>query len=188
MREAGFTQGSDGFYIGANGESFSLEARGTITGFTERENAILVDGWRRQGIDARSRMVSQNEVRDFEVLHTWSGVQNTGVQAAGAVDGILQRLTEGRIAAASNRWVGTNLSGWANPEFDRLYRVVTGSLDEAETDRSVAQALKVVSDELPVIPMFYDIVMVPVAASVGNVRPNGRTSGQTWNVYEWEWR
>src|SRR5205807_490680 len=49
LAEAGYTKGGDGFFTSAAAGRLSPEVRGTI----QNETAILVDSWRKAGIDAQ---------------------------------------------------------------------------------------------------------------------------------------
>jgi hypothetical protein len=63
------------------------------------------------------------------------------------------------------------------------------SFNKAELlSRAVVQAFKVVTEEVGVIGMSYNMEIVPVRK--GLVGPAPRWPGQagnTWNVYEWRW-
>ena len=88
----------------------------------------------------------------------------------------------------SRRYTGGNRGCWSNPEFDRLYEVASTSLDQAERGRAVVQALRIITEDVGLIGLFYTSENVPVRK--GLVGPGPRWPGQignTWNVHEWQW-
>jgi peptide/nickel transport system substrate-binding protein len=187
LADVGMVRGADGFYA-MSGERFSPELRGVQGGIDAQENAILVDGWRRVGIEAFPRLVSRVE-NTGEVQATFPAL-GLNAFAADTLDTILLKLLRDRIGTAANRWAGSNRSGWSHPEFDRLYNSMVTTLDDAEMERSALAMLKMASEDLPLIPMYYELATVGHA--VGLMGPKPRTGGgshsNTWNVHEWYWQ
>ena len=71
----------------------------------------------------------------------------------------------------------------ASREFDRLFEAFDTSLDRADRTQAIVQLLKLVSDELPAIARFYNVIVeAPMASLCGPV-----VGGRAWNVHEWEW-
>lgn len=186
MAETGATKGPDGFSVTASGERFSPELRATAGGQTEREQAILADGWRRSGLDVRSRTLSPAEDADRETRSTFPAfaTANTGLEEPT----LMVKLYSPNAATAARRWAGSNRGGWNHPEYDRLYDILTTNLDPRGRIQAVVQAMKLVNDELPMFPLYYNyLVAAHVAAIQG---PNAYAPGGsgTWNVHEWAWR
>jgi peptide/nickel transport system substrate-binding protein len=186
LADAGFRRGADGVYANASGQRFNPELRAVSTGQEERENAIIADSWRRVGVDVRSRMLSEVEDSDREFRSTFPAFSqaNTGLDEPT----LLIKLYSGNIPTAGNRWTGSNRGGWAHPEFDRLYEVVTQSLDRNERNQAVVDAMKLVNDELPVFPLYYNYIVTAHGAALVGPREYAPGGSGMFNVMQWEWR
>lgn len=184
--DAGFRRGGDGVYVNAAGQRFSPELRAVATGQEERENAIIADSWRRVGVDVRSRMLSEVEDSDREFRSTFPAFSqaNTGLDEPT----LLIKLYSGNIPTAANRWTGSNRGGWSHAEFDRLYEAVTQSLDRNDRNQAVVDAMKLVNDELPVFPLYYNYIVTAHGAALAGPQEYAPGGSGGFNVARWEWR
>ena len=91
-------------------------------------------------------------------------------------------MTSATIPAPNNRWQGANRGAWSSSNYDTLYRSFNSSLDPDQRAQQMAQAMKLVSEELPVITLYYDVAVV---AHVSDVT-GPRQGGDSWNIHEWE--
>lgn len=188
MAEGGLTKGTDGYYVAtSSGEPFTPEVRATQGGQETQENAILVDGWRRAGIDARSYILPAAQGQDRQVRATFPAFAAATSQVAEQT--LIVKLTGGNIARAENRWAGSNRGGWFHPEYDRLYEAWNTTLSRAERSQQMVQMMKLVSEELAIFPLYHNLTVVAhVASLVGPVPSGSEGSGATWNIHEWRWR
>jgi peptide/nickel transport system substrate-binding protein len=177
MSEVGYTKGSDGTYASPTDGRFSMELRVSAGGQNEQQNDIIVDGWKRAGYDATSNPFPVARLQDNQFRASFPALQ-------GSVGGAPESLLSAAIGRPENRWNGTNRGAWASPEFDRLFTAFNGSLDPNERTQSIVQALKLVSDEVPVITLYYDF---NVTAHVADVQ-GPRQGGDAWNAHEWQWK
>jgi peptide/nickel transport system substrate-binding protein len=184
--DAGFRRGGDGVYVNAVGQRFSPELRAVANGQEERENAIIADGWRRVGVDVRSRMLSEVEDSDRELRSTFPAFSqaNTGLDEPT----LLIKLYSGNVPSAVNRWTGSNRGGWSNPEYDRLYEMVTQSLDRSQRNQAMVEAMKLVNDELPVFPLYYNYIVTAHAAALSGPVEYAPGGSGMLNVAQWQWR
>lgn len=186
MAEAGFTRGPDGGFVSGAGARFSPELRATAGGLEERENAILADTWRRAGVDARSRLLSELEDRDPQLRATYPalGTANSGLSE----QTLLVKVYSGNIATAANRWQGSNRGGWVNAEYDRLYEAFISTLDRTQRNQQMTQAMKLVSEELPIFPLYFGYFVVAHTSSLQGPTVYAPGGWSTWNAASWEWR
>ncbi|HZT06071.1 MAG TPA: ABC transporter substrate-binding protein [Chloroflexota bacterium] len=175
FRAVGYARGADGILTSPRDGRLSVELRVSAGGQNEQQNSIIVEGWKRNGIDATSNPFPVARLRDGEFRATFPALQ-------GSVGGDPNSLISATIPGPTNRWQGSNRGAWSNPEYDRLYSAFNSTLDRNERARQIAQAMKLMTDELPVIPLYYDFgVVAHVAALVGP-----RQGGDSWNIHEWE--
>jgi peptide/nickel transport system substrate-binding protein len=181
MEAVGFTKGADGFYIRPGEAAFSPEWRATEGGDSGVQVGVLSDALRRVGIDAHPfllRRPFEMETRaSFPALMNWS--------TTGQPEDWLLEYTTGKMATAENRWNGTNFGGWSNLDYDRLAQQLAGSLDQSERADLMVKMAKLISDELPVVPLYYSLDVIAHVAALRGVEPSP-DGAIGWNVEKWE--
>jgi peptide/nickel transport system substrate-binding protein len=177
---AGFQKGADGFYVGPSGR-LDPEVRGRV-GQDDQEAAIVADGWRRSGVDASLSIVSAAQTANQEFRSTFPGVSLA--QTSMGDDTALAKLVSWNVPTPSNRWTGTNRGAWSNPEYDRLVTEFNASLDRDKRMDLIAQAMKLMSEEVPAVPLYYSY---DIAAHVAGLT-GPQDAVNFWNVHQWEWR
>jgi peptide/nickel transport system substrate-binding protein len=182
LAEAGMTRQGDGFYTLSAGERFAPSLRSVAGGQEEQEATILVDGFRRVGIDASATVLTAAQSRDGEALASFPALASA--QTTLAEDTVLTKFRTARIPTATNRWTGSNLGGYSNPEYDRLYDVFSAALDRAERDQAMIRLMALVSEDLPGLPLYYN----PRVVAHGADLQGPRAGGDTFNVYEWAFK
>ena len=88
------------------------------------------------------------------------------------------------IPTPGNRWVGNNRGAWSSPAVDRLYDRFNAELNRDRLPGILAEAMKAVSDEVGVIPLYYSYV---ASAHVAGLTGPRVETGLT-NIYQWEWK
>lgn len=70
---------------------------------------------------------------------------------------------------------------------DRVADALQTAIDPREQQRLWRELVRVQSEELPLLPLYFNIQVElyrqGVAGAVGTARPEG---GQTWNIAEWD--
>ncbi len=188
LNEAGFTKDRDGFFANAAGERFRPDFQ-VLTGTQfERGGALMTDTWRRVGIDVQPSVLPAVQVRQNEVRNTFPGISTPGA-AGGTEKGMLEYFASNQIGTPANGWVGSNRGGWSNPEYDRMWASFNVTLDRDDRTRIMGEMMKLLSEEVPGWPLYWDF---NVMAYTANVRgpdlglPNISTA--FWNIHEWEMR
>lgn len=187
LSEAGFSRGGDGVYLTQAGERFAPQLMNQAGVQPERETAIMVETWQRAAIDARPYIVPVARSRDDQERATFPALQTASGQ--GVWEERMQFLITSEIGSPPNRWRGQNRGGWSHPEYDRLWEAYSTILDPSERQRQIVQMEKLVSEQLPVVPLFFNF---GVSAYLGVLRgPDAAASDDTsisWNIHEWELR
>lgn len=183
MAEAGFTRGPDSLYA-SGGERFSPELRTIAGAQEEQELAILADGWRRAGIDVKPYVLPVAQSQDGLILASFPAFATATSGGVTGTEQLFKKLATVAAPAPENRWRGSALGGWSNPEYDRLYDAFNTTLDRTARDQVVLQMMKLVSEELPIFTLYHNFsVTAHVAALSGP-----HQGGSSWNVHEWELR
>jgi peptide/nickel transport system substrate-binding protein len=180
MAEAGFSKDRDGFFADTSGDRFRPDVQGQAGGSYERGHTILVDVWRRAGFDVQPSILPVALVRDNEARHTYPDI---GMSFTSGV----QPHTSAQIGTPTNRWRGSNRSGWSNAEYDRLWEAYNATLELNERTRQIVQMAKVISDNIPGFWVYFDF---QAKAHVSGLRGPEESpifaSGSVWNVHAWE--
>jgi len=101
--------------------------------------------------------------------------------------GVARRLLSSEIGSPQNQWRGSNYGGYANPAYDALYADLTNTLDAARCRDALFQMVKLMAEELPVLPVFYaplGVIARPGVVGPGLVSP--LQPSNTWNIHTWE--
>jgi peptide/nickel transport system substrate-binding protein len=184
MEEAGFVKGSDGVFARRDGQQVRFSVASSAGTKNESEAATYTDSLVRTGFEASQRILPAAQIADPEQRAIQPGLQVRG----GGYQ--LITYTSEQIPSPNNRWRGENRGGWNSPAYDRFYQAYTSSLAENDRIAQIAQMEKLLTEEVPVIPHFFQ---AETNAFVANLQgPIARqvpdTSGTFLYVHTWEWR
>ncbi len=177
MAEAGYSRGSSGYYEHPTDGRFSPELN-IHGGQAPTELAVMSDNLHQVGIDVQARVIDRILLQDQTITATFKGLRN------GSHGDITRppELTTAAIPSPQNRWIGANGGGFSNPEYDRLYEAFMTTLDRNERGARIAETLKLLSEEAPYIPRYYDSNFDAWSSALTGPIPGGRA----FNVHEWE--
>src|SRR4029077_9519909 len=85
-------------------------------------------------------------------------------------------------ARAENRWVGSNRGFFSDPDYDRYYGTFLTALDQNERYRGETQALKLLSEKVAGMPLYYGYLVTGFTSSL-----TGPVYGTT-NIHTWQFR
>jgi len=184
MSEAGFARGPDGYASPGEGR-FSAEVRTNSAADNEAEVSILASGWRQTGFDMQEAILPSAQAQNPEARATFSALftysQNLGESA-------LLGLSSASIPRAENRWAGANRDGWSNAEYDRLLQVFTTSLVRDEREQMVTQMVRVLTDEVHAISLFFRAQPWAYVNALRGPQLVPPEANMSWNLPEWELR
>ncbi len=184
MAQAGFTQQPGDFYVGPDGERFSVETRTGTVPNVELQTA-LAGGWRQAGFDFQEVVVPTAQWQDVQVKSTNPGLVLSPSSSGGDA---LNSMGTVNIPRAENQWRGSAWDGYSNPELDRLIAAFGAALDPADRTRVVVDFVKLYSSEVPAIPLFFPIFPWVFTSEVSGPRVRPADSNIAWNMHEWELR
>lgn len=186
LDEMGLRRGPDGFYLGPDRRPFSFEVTVLQNPTQESENAVIVEGYQRLGVNAVGRILPVAQFRDGQARASFSGLHTTG---AAGFERDLGRYSSGRISRPETRWQGTNYGAWTKEAYDRLWDAYNTTLDEDERIGQLTQMERIISEDLPQLPMFYTPIVTPhVASLIGPVVRTSRDADNLVHVHQWHWR
>jgi peptide/nickel transport system substrate-binding protein len=185
MGEAGWTKGGDGFYTHPAAGRFTIEIAVAAGGRNDSEVAIMADGLRRVGYDATIRVIPRAQITDRQQRAALPGILNGSHNRAFIPP--VQRLRASDIPTAENRWQGGNQAGWTHPEFERLVEAYDTALDRNQRNQYAVDMLKLVNDELPVLPLYYNLSFLAHTSNLSGPMVTISDDVANWNLPEWSW-
>lgn len=188
MAAAGFAKGPDGVYASPAEGRFGPEVRGLAEGQDAQETTIVVDFLRRAGIDATLNLVPTaiyNQNRD-EQISTFPAIRTTYATLFG--DFAMNKFITSEIATAERNWRGTNRTGWSNAAFDAVYDAFSRALERDERNRLMAEMARLLNEELPVMPMYFNFEVVAHTATLTGPTVAAPTSTVHGGIHAWAWR
>jgi ABC-type transport system substrate-binding protein len=145
----------------------------------------MADSLRRFGLDTSIRVISRQQVAGPYVLASFPGVLIGSHNPATAPP--TQRLRTAELATAETRGRGANFSGWTHPEAERLISAFETALQREERSQAVIQLLKLVSEEVPIYGIYYNLEFLAHAGNLRGPRISVSNDAATWNLHEWYW-
>lgn len=188
MSEAGLTKDRDGFFASPSGERFNPVFWEESGSQNEKELNVFVDTWRRAGFDMQTFVIPAVQLRDTQLRSSYPAMYTT--QGGASTEERLDVFASFNIPTANNRFTGNNYGGWINPEYDAEWTKFTTTLGRAERNQHLVQMLRIVSEEVPAIPIYFNMAPTAYLSTL-----NGPTMGARvpdariyWDIHEWDWR
>jgi peptide/nickel transport system substrate-binding protein len=186
MTEAGLTKDRDGFYADAQGTRFQPYFQVLTNVDSQRMQLVVADGWKQLGIDVQPDVLPQALVADTDARAR----SNVGMATAGSGLGTepMQVMTY-----ASNRCtprtalLGRCGAGYVNADYDSLLDRYDTTLDRTQQVGLVVQMMKILSEDVPTLPVYYNIYVIALAAGIQGPTV-GTASTIYWNLETWEYR
>jgi len=182
MMEAGFSRGPDGSFVSPTEGRFNPEVLGIAEGLEGRETTIVHDYLRRAGIDAELRLVPSTQMQQSDELKaTHRSFRDNYGTAWGP------GMTTAQAATQENRWGGKNKAGYSNSEHDRLSDLWSATLDWNERDRLAVEAIKIATEDVANVPLYFAVKVWPHLASLRGPQGGDPDSTPYENLHEWFW-
>ena len=187
MRDAGWTRGADGTYVNAAGQPFGIQVRIVANApVNTRRGEVLADQWKQSGFGGELFAIPTQATNRPELKATSPGVF---VMPDTLAPDLFEMFQSFNNATAGNRWAGTNLLGYNNPEFDRRYAEYANALEVGRRQSLHADLLRWMADEMAYIPLYYDVGSTTTVMRKGITGPGRLSPVQKvtpWNIHEWE--
>ncbi len=185
FNDVAYTKGSDGFFASPTDGRFAMEVTVAAGARNEPEVQILADSYRRVGIDSSIRIVPRPQVTEPYIFANFPGVLIGSHNAATIPP--LPRFRISEIATAETRGRGSNYSGWQSAEAERLINAYETALDRGERNQRVVELLKLVSEEVPIYSLYYNLEFFAHAGGLRGPAISVSADGSAWNMHEWVW-
>ena len=113
------------------------------------------------------------------VMFTWTKEPNKVDETYWRCD---QKPTE------KNAFQGRNYPGYCNPAVDQLLDEAQRTLDGDKRRALHRQIAALLSEDVPMIPLYDRVDVSVVPKSFVGWRPTGMLQSVAWNAWEWRWK
>jgi peptide/nickel transport system substrate-binding protein len=182
---AGWIAQPKGPRIDAKGNSLTLELT-TTAGNRSRElvEQVLQSQWRRIGVEVRIRNEPARVLfgetlthRRFQLaMYAWISSPENVPRSI---------LHSSEIPGPANAFAGQNLSGFSNPEMDRVLDALERELDREKRRSLWAEAQRLYATELPSLPLYFRSSVFVLPKWLSGVQPTGNQYPTTLWITDW---
>lgn len=85
-----------------------------------------------------------------------------------------------------NDYTGRNYSAWCNPNYDQLVSAAQKETDRAKQTELLIEAQKIVSAELPMLPLYQHVIVGAHSPKVTGLRLDPTSRSYFWNMEQWD--
>ena len=188
LLEAGWKPGPDGVLVNGKGERFAVEGV-TEAGNKELEQvqAVTISYWKAIGVEVQIKNVTRRQIGDEEHRATppilqWRERNNSD-------EYFYTQLSSANIPKAEDRYAGQNMAGWNNARADEIIDRLEEILLQPGARLLKAELMRLQSQDLPWLPLYYFSEHVTVRSNVKGVAPRhaaGVRNATVWNIHTWE--
>jgi ABC-type transport system substrate-binding protein len=143
---------------------------------------ILQQDYRKVGIETPFHRLVGRE--NLEAHAMYPGLVTSGVSAT--IPAIMSRFNGANVAGPHNRYTGTNSHGYQNPEIDRLFATIDGSVRPDERVRLWADVWRILTDDVALIPLYYFPSPYTIRKGISGPLPANPVDTPTFMVHTWE--
>lgn len=186
LGEVGWRRSADGF-VDSTGARMAVPITTTSSAQNEREQSIIADGWRSMGLAVDQRILGKLESDDRAIRAAFPAVEASAMPMN--QQNWVSLLYGSQCPTEANRWAGRNRGCYQNPEWDRLIDRAGSAVDPADQRDIYRTLARIQSEELPVLPLYYNVEATLFRQGVTGIRGNTKPkSSMMWNVAEWDIR
>ncbi len=183
MTEAGYGKASDGTYTRSGEGPLTMELRVSAGSQNEAEQAIMASVWRSNGFGMTEVATSTALEQSPESRAMYPALRGSNTTPGEDTLTVLGTVGTPR---PENRWFGTNRGSWSNEEYDRLVDAFNTTVDRAQRIQQIVRMVRIMSEDLPAIPLNFTPYAVAVVAPLRGVTPVSPDNQITWNIHQWE--
>lgn len=190
IEEAGWTMNEKTGFYEKDGKPLSITFI-TSAGNKLREQmqAVISTNWKTVGVE----VITKNEQSTTLFTLTLKERKFNGPTAImfawvmGPQSDFYSLVNSKQIPTQSNGWSGQNYPGFRNEKVDALSQECLKMLDKKKIYQNMAQIQKILTKELPSIPLFYRVNVTTARKDLRGYYPSGAGVSDTWNGAWWSW-
>lgn len=185
LADSGWRRGPDGGFQTGTGDRFRVQVRVVSASRSNVQQATaLADLWKRSGLESDLFVIPFNTQNSEAKAASPAYWQSDAIQPQ-----FFESFTTAQMQTPENNWRGRNMTGYSNPDFDRLYDQYSSALETSRRQSLYTDVIKRVADEALLIPLYYTTGTSYTSFRRG-IRGPGQVmpiqKAQSWNIHEWE--
>ncbi len=181
LEDLGYTRGADGFLRDGANQRVLVEVIGAGGEANLKSVPIVADFWRRVGVEVAEAVVPIQRQRDSEWTANFASFE---LSRRGADVKSLLRYHSSEAPIAERNFQGSNVPRYMNPDLDAIIESYHTTIPFADRMRALGQIAEHMSDQLVLMPLFYDKEVTIVANRLDHVS-KGLSATQAWNAEAW---
>lgn len=185
MEGLGYAKGGDGFYRDAAGQQLRIEIRTTQSEINPKSMSAVADYLQRLGIAIDPVIIPVQLVSDQRYRASFPGLIVNGGPANASN---LEDFHSSQARVPENNFSGSNRARYMHPEMDTLVERYQTTIAFDARMEVARQIVRHTTENLPVVPLFFDSWPSAAAARLVNVGPSANSGESTWNVHQWDVR
>ncbi len=185
MTSMGYVRGADGVYRDTAGQRLTLEMRSEPLETEQKSLYAVVDSMQRVGLEVEPIVIPRQRTNDLEYRYTFPALYLRGHASSLPT---LEQYLGVQSPLPENRWAGTNRGRYVSQELDALIDRYYVTIPRPERSELLRGVMRHLSDQLPVLPLFYNTEFTVIANRLHNVPATKAASGaaKTWKSQEWD--
>lgn len=184
LETLGFLRGADNLLADSAGRPLAVELRTTTQDLAQKTTFAVANGWEALGMRATTLVPAAAQNTDREFTSSYPGFRLAEGGSSAEVTQI-RNLVSSQAPLASNDFRGNNTPRYMNREYDALVERMNGTIPKAERLAVVGQIARHISENLPVIGLYYSGTVTVFDTQLVNVS-GGSRGNSTWNAWEWD--
>jgi peptide/nickel transport system substrate-binding protein len=185
LAEVGWRRGPERSLMDASGQRVTIPAWTQPGDTNGQELSIIADQWRSLGANVEESRLTTAQVRDTKYLVSFPGF--VAAQIPLSFNNLMSRVNGAQCPVEETRWAGSSWGCYQNAEMDAAIRGLQGSIDFTEQQRHWRDLVRIQSQEVPVLPLYFNVTATLFREGVLGVK--GHTvpkTAATWNSAEWD--
>lgn len=193
LEEAGWMLNEDGKRE-KEGEVLTITFMTTAQNKTrEQVQAVIASAWKEMGIE----VITENQGATTFFNSTLRERNFHGPTACmyawimGPASNLFSILSSTQIPTEENTFSGQNYTGYKNDTIDQLLLENMASLDMKTIYSNLREIQKIITQDLPSLPLYYRVEINTANQNIMNFKPTGTSYtgyAQTWNSVYWYWQ
>lgn len=167
---------------GTSGEPLAISYWRSAGGGAEQDLSLVVDNWRRLGIDSDGFIIPAARANDAEFIVSFPGV----LASSRPVNPESFVFTSDQRPTPEKRWQGINRGSFQDPEIDRLQNLVLRLIHPTQWEEAIVALHQRMQEAVGAAPLYYRPRLIMVRNQVTGPHLNPGSRAVMWNVFEWE--
>jgi peptide/nickel transport system substrate-binding protein len=186
---AGWKMGADNFRA-KDGKKLSLSYKTTDSPMRMKVTPLVKDQLKKVGVDVTiehmpgkayfDKASGPLSTHEFQMgQYAWVGGYDPGSDSSSS-------YSSTNIPRKDNGYKGGNYPAYKSAAADKALAAGLATLDKAERTKAYVEFQKIIMEDLPTLPLFARPNTTAVSNKVKNVLPPMSSSGETWNIDQWD--